>query len=63
MWSLEGGGAEDGSVVFLGFEAGVGAERVGGVPKAFFQHGAVAGISGWGDPVHISDGSLVQSPS
>jgi hypothetical protein len=35
--------AEDGRGVFLGFEAGVGAELVGSVPEAFFQHG-VGGV-------------------
>jgi len=31
--------AEDGRGVFLGFEAGVGAELVGGIPQALFQRG------------------------
>jgi hypothetical protein len=33
--------AEDGRGVFLGLEAGVGAELVGGIPEAFFERGVV----------------------
>ena len=44
--------AENGRRVFLGLEAGVGAELVGGIPEAFFQRGVVGVFFGWGDPDH-----------
>jgi hypothetical protein len=47
--------AEDRAGVFLGFEAGVGAELVGGVLEAFFQGAVGCVFFGWCDPVHISD--------
>ncbi len=45
--------AEDGRGVFLGLEAGVGAELVRGIPEAFFQRGVVGVLFGWGDPDHV----------
>ena len=44
--------AEDGRGVFLGLEAGVGAELVGGVPETFFQSGVVGVLFGRGDPLY-----------
>ena len=44
--------AEDGAGVFLGLEAGVGAELVGGVPQALFERGGGGVFFGRGDPVH-----------
>ena len=44
--------AEDRCGVFLGLEAGIGAELVGGVPKPFFQRGVLGVFFGWCDPVH-----------
>jgi hypothetical protein len=38
--------------VFLGLEAGVGAELVGGIRETFFARGAVGVFVGRGDPVH-----------
>ena len=57
------GGAEDGDGVFLGIEAGVGEELVGGVPEAFFQCGVGVVLFRWGDPDHggswAGDGACV----
>src|ERR1017187_6062951 len=50
--------AEDGRGVFLGFEAGVGAELVSGVPKALFQRGVVGVLLRWCDPDHAFPVSL-----
>jgi hypothetical protein len=44
--------AEDGRGVFLGLEAGVGAELVRGIPEAFLKRGGGVVFFGWGDPVH-----------
>ena len=44
--------AEDWCGVFLGIEAGVGAELVGGLPEAFSQRGVVVVLFGWGDAGH-----------
>jgi len=44
--------AKDGRGVFLGLEAGVGAELVGGVPEAFLQRGVGGVLFGGGDPEH-----------
>ena len=44
--------AEDGRGILRGFEAGIGAELIGGGPEAFFQ-GVVGGVLfGGGDPDH-----------
>lgn len=45
--------AEDGAGVFLGLQAGVGAELVGGIPEAFFQGGGGGFFFGGGDPVQV----------
>ena len=44
--------AEHGRGVFLGLEAGVGAELVGSIPEALFQGGVIGVFLGWGDPLH-----------
>ena len=44
--------AEDGRGVFLGLEAGVGAELVGGIPEALFQRVVGGVFFRWGDPLH-----------
>jgi hypothetical protein len=41
-----------GAGVFLGFEAKVGTERVGGVPKALFQRVSGRVLLRWRDPLH-----------
>ena len=48
----EGDEAENRRGVFLGLEAGVGAELVGGIPQTFFERGIVGVFFGRGDPVH-----------
>ena len=54
--------AEDGAGVFLGLEAGVGAELVGGIPEALFERGGGGVFFGWGDPVHGQSHSIAKSP-
>ena len=44
--------AEDGRGVFLGLEAGVGAELVGSVPETLFERAVDRVLFGWSDPVH-----------
>jgi hypothetical protein len=51
--------AEDGawrtaSGVFLRFKAGIGAERIGGIPETFFECGGGNILLRWGDPVHMA---------
>jgi hypothetical protein len=44
--------AEDRAGVFLGLEAGVGAELIRGIPEAFFERAVGRVLFGWGNPVH-----------
>jgi len=39
--------------VFLGLEAGIGAELIGGVPQAFFKSGGIRVFFGWRYPLHV----------
>jgi len=51
--------AKDGSGISLGLEARVGAELVGGIPKALFQN-AIGGVFfGWGNPVHEAHREII----
>lgn len=44
--------AENGRGVFLGFEAGVGAELVGGFPKTIFERAVGVVFFRWSNPMH-----------
>ena len=52
--------AEDRAEVFLRLQAGLGAELVGGIPKALFQHVSGRVVLRWRDPDHALPVSLAR---